>query len=185
MACGYRYVHIVGARLIQLSGECRMRAGHVRKTRGVITQLSFAVAAAAMAGLLATASGALAQAAQHSIRVRVVNLRGNRGRVHCSLFDAKGNFPNSGSVRDLSVPIADGEGVCEFDGFGPGNYAAVVFQDEDSSGKFKTNWLGMPQEGYGFSNNLRPVVRAPGFRPASFEYKGGRLDLTIKLLYGP
>ncbi|MGH7987686.1 MAG: DUF2141 domain-containing protein [Candidatus Acidiferrales bacterium] len=157
----------------------------VKTPRGVVARLILACAALAMGGLLTLASLAYAQSAQNSIRIRVVNLRGSRGRVHCSLFDGKGNFPNSGSLRDLSVPIAKGAGVCEFHGFTPGKYAAVVFQDEDASGKFKTNWLGMPQEGYGFSNNLRPHLSAPKFQPASFHYEGGTLEMTIKLLYGP
>jgi uncharacterized protein (DUF2141 family) len=122
---------------------------------------------------------------QGTIRIKVVNTRGNRGRVHCSLFNEKGDYPNKGALRDLSVPIENGKGVCDFTGFAPGAYAAVVFQDEDANGKFKTNWLGMPQEGYGFSNNLRPRFSAPKFQPASFQYQGGTLEMTIKLLYGP
>jgi uncharacterized protein (DUF2141 family) len=51
------------------------------------------------------------------------------------------------------------------------------------NGKLDTNWLGIPKEGYGFSNDVKPLLGAPPFSAASFQYDGGTLDLTIRLHY--
>jgi uncharacterized protein (DUF2141 family) len=45
------------------------------------------------------------------------------------------------------------------------------------------NWLGVPKEGYGFSNDAKAVVSAPSFSAASFPYDGHNLDLTLTLHY--
>jgi uncharacterized protein (DUF2141 family) len=64
-----------------------------------------------------------------------------------------------------------------------GSYAPVVLHDENMNGKLDTNWLGVPKEGYGFSNDARASVGAPSFDDASFVYHGATLELTISLHY--
>jgi len=59
----------------------------------------------------------------------------------------------------------------------------AVIHDENMNGKLDTNWLGIPKEGYGFSNNARGVAGAPSFSAASFQYEGGSLDLTMTMHY--
>ena len=58
-----------------------------------------------------------------------------------------------------------------------------LYKDENMNGKLDTNWLGMPKEGYGFSNDVKALLGAPSFSAASFQYDGGTLDLTISLHY--
>jgi hypothetical protein len=50
----------------------------------------------------------------------------------------------------------------------PGTYAVIVFHDENQDGKLDKNFLGVPQEGYGASNNVRHLMSAPEFEEASF-----------------
>jgi uncharacterized protein (DUF2141 family) len=51
------------------------------------------------------------------------------------------------------------------------------------NGKLDTNWLGIPIEGYGFSNDAKGLFGAPSYSAARFAYDGGILDLTISLHY--
>jgi uncharacterized protein (DUF2141 family) len=51
------------------------------------------------------------------------------------------------------------------------------------NGKLDTKWLGVPKEGYGFSNDVKGLLGAPSFSDASFQYDGRNLDLTISLHY--
>ena len=51
------------------------------------------------------------------------------------------------------------------------------------NGKFDTNRLGVPTEGYGFSNDAKAFFSAPSFRAASFSYDGRNVDMTISLNY--
>jgi uncharacterized protein (DUF2141 family) len=58
---------------------------------------------------------------------------------------------------------------------------SLLYNDENMNGKLDTNWLGIPKEGYGFSNDEKALLDAPSFSAASFQYDGGTLDLTISL----
>jgi uncharacterized protein (DUF2141 family) len=59
----------------------------------------------------------------------------------------------------------------------------AVIHDENMNGKLHTNWLGIPAEGYGFSNDAQGVVGAPSCSAAGFPYDGRNLDLTMSLHY--
>jgi hypothetical protein len=43
----------------------------------------------------------------------------------------------------------------------PGRYAAIAFHDENGNGKPDKNFLGVPTEPYGFSNNVQGFL-GPG-----------------------
>ena len=63
-----------------------------------------------------------------------------------------------------------------FDGVPPGTYAIKMFQDANRNEKFDFNWLGLPYERYGFSNNARPDwmhLSPPKFKAAKIELKPG------------
>ncbi|MES2370531.1 DUF2141 domain-containing protein [Thiobacillus thioparus] len=51
------------------------------------------------------------------------------------------------------------------------------------NGKLDTNLLGIPKEGYGFSNDAKASLGAPTFSAASFPYEGKNLELKISLDY--
>jgi len=72
---------------------------------------------------------------------------------------------------------------CDFLDIPPGTYALAVIHDEDMNGMLDTNWLGVPTEGFGFSNDAKGTVGAPSFSAASFPYDGRNLGLTIGLHY--
>ncbi|MFZ1123454.1 MAG: DUF2141 domain-containing protein, partial [Candidatus Binataceae bacterium] len=114
-----------------------------------------------------------------------VNLRNSTGQVICTLFNSPAAVPSdsSNAVAQSAVPIKYKAAVCEFAGIAPGKYALVLFHDENSNGKFDRNWLGMPKEGYAFSNNVRPVFSPPSFKAAAFDYAGGDLWLTVIMRY--
>jgi uncharacterized protein (DUF2141 family) len=65
----------------------------------------------------------------------------------------------------------------------PGRYAVSVYHDENSNGKLDTNFLGIPREGVGASNNARGHMGSPKFDAAAFPFAGGRLNLTITINY--
>ena len=58
---------------------------------------------------------------------------------------------------------------CDFEGIPAGTYALVVLHDENMNGKVDTNWIGIPKEGYGFSNDAKASFSAPSFKDASFQ----------------
>lgn len=74
--------------------------------------------------------------------------------------------------------------MCEFKKIPAGTYAVTILHDENSDGKMNFNWIGMPTEGYGFSNGATATLLPPSFDAASFRFDGeGILSITIKIVY--
>ncbi len=63
----------------------------------------------------------------------------------------------------------------------PGKYVVATFADNNQNGKLDTNFLGMPTELYGFSNNARGRFGPPAFSDAAFELNQATTAQSIHL----
>jgi uncharacterized protein (DUF2141 family) len=119
---------------------------------------------------------------QNLIRAQLVGLSNAKGRIACAIFSSADGFPKdrSKAVQKVRAPIKNLSGTCDFKGLPAGTYAIAAFHDEDETGKMKTNFLGMPQEAFGFSDDAKPsALTPPSFSDASFSYSGGTLAVTM------
>jgi uncharacterized protein (DUF2141 family) len=136
--------------------------------------------------LLGASSVARAAPSQSDeIRVEIGGLRSDRGQVICALFTSAKDFPKNGdkAIAQTKSGISQGHAVCVFRGVTAGRYAVSAFHDENSNGKMDTNFMGIPREGVGASNNARGHFGPPKFDAAAFQYSGGTLDLSITVAY--
>jgi uncharacterized protein (DUF2141 family) len=120
------------------------------------------------------------------IHVQILNIRNSTGTVDCALFDAPLGFPIEvlrSATNVMVIKVRQTQARCDFADMPPGTYALAVIHDENSNGTLDTNWLGIPTEGYGFSNDATGLLGAPSFAAASFAYDGHNLELTIRLQY--
>ena len=149
-------------------------------TATILIALLLASIAAAQTPI-ATPSGS----PQNPLDIEVIGLRNDSGEVGCSIFNDAQAFPRDDSkvLRHLWAPIHAGKAVCEFTDLPPGQYAAVVFHDENGDHKFNMNAFGMPMEGYGFSNDAAALFAPPDFKSAAFTYNGTHLYLVINIRY--
>ena len=120
------------------------------------------------------------------IHVKILNIRNRHGTVDCALFDSPEGFPRDfllSAQNVMVIKVRDTQARCDFEAIPPGTYALAVIHDENSNGKLEANWLGVPTEGYGFSNDAKALLGTPSFSAASFSYDGQTLDMTISLRY--
>ena len=124
-------------------------------------------------------------APENLIHVEIGGLRNDKGKVRCALFSSASDFPKHAerAVGRAAAVVADRHAVCEFPGVVPGTYAVSLVHDENSNGRLDTNFMGIPREGVGASNNAKGHFGPPKFDAASFRYSGGRLDLKITIDY--
>ena len=144
------------------------------------------VALCAMLVLANLRAVALAQSPCPGIHVKILNIRNSTGTVACALFESPAGFPIEylrSATNIMVIKIRDTQARCDFLDIPPGTYALAVIHDENTNGKFDTNWMGVPTEGYGFSNDAKGWLGAPSFSAASFQYDGQNLELTISLHY--
>lgn len=136
--------------------------------------------------MVAACAAGTAEAASAGIHVRILNIRNSLGTVDCALFNSPSGFPADtlrSALRLSAMKVPDRTAHCDFTDLSPGRYALVVLHDENMNGRMDYNWLGIPREGYGFSNDVHGRLSSPSFEQAAFVYDGKTLDLTITLRY--
>lgn len=141
------------------------------------------IAALALAGIAAPAP---AQSPCPGIHVNILDIRNSTGSVACALFESAEGFPIEflrSATNVMVIKIRRSQARCDFEDIPPGTYALAVIHDENVDGKLDTNALGIPREGYGFSNDARAFLGAPSFEAARFRYDGRNLEMTITLHY--
>lgn len=130
---------------------------------------------------------ALAQNSCPGIHVNILDIGNSTGKVACALFDSPEGFPKEflqSATNIAMLEIRETQARCHFLDIPPGTYALAVIHDENLDGKLATNWLGVPKEGYGFSNKAKAsFAGAPSFEDASFAYDGQNLEMTLRLNY--
>ncbi|WP_294393540.1 DUF2141 domain-containing protein [uncultured Sphingomonas sp.] len=65
----------------------------------------------------------------------------------------------------------------------PGRYAAQAFHDADNDDKLGRNWIGLPREGIGFSNDAMPRLFPPRFAKAAFDHGRDPQRVEVKVRY--
>jgi uncharacterized protein (DUF2141 family) len=147
--------------------------------------VGFLRAATWFAGMSAVSSVAADEAESHTLIVDVQGLRSTTGQLAVALFDRAEAFPDQGGARAGSVIAAKHRHHrFEFRDLRAGRYAVAVLHDENGNGKMDFNLVGIPIEGFGFSNNARVVFGPPSFDAAAFtlRVKRGRISIDAKYL---
>lgn len=140
---------------------------------------------AALLLVLATVAAARAGAEGGTVTVTVTGMRNGGGQVLVALYGTEDGFPRhqEKALRTATAPIRDGRAVVRFDGVPAGRYAASACHDENGNGRTDTNFIGMPREGVGTSNNTPTRFGPPSFEESSFAHGAGATSLEIKLRY--
>jgi uncharacterized protein (DUF2141 family) len=65
----------------------------------------------------------------------------------------------------------------------PGVYALALYHDENANQKFDRTGIGLPAEGYGFSNNPATLAGLPSFRSVRLNVPRSGLTTRITMKY--
>ncbi len=120
------------------------------------------------------------------IKVEVTGFRNDKGQLGCSLWPGPKGFPEDDShiTGHMWAKIQNNRGECLFRGVPAGDYAVTLFHDENGNGKFDSNFIGYPLEGYGFSNNAKARFKAPSFDETKFHFDGvGTKRISVQMIY--
>lgn len=121
-----------------------------------------------------------------ALRINVEKLRSAKGRVLAALYRSEKAFgkPVEALVA-LGTPTAEGNAIVAFSALSPGEFAVLLFHDENENGKLDTGLFGIPKEGYGASNDPKMRMGPPRWREARFLLTGASAerDFSIRLRY--
>ena len=125
------------------------------------------------------AASAAAQAAE--LTVVLHDVRAQTGLIKIALVDSQAGWDGQAApVQATGAPPSGGQATFVFKDLKPGAYAVLITHDENGNGQLDTNAMGMPLEGYGFSNNPR-VMRKPTWDEARFDLAGAAANIDVSL----
>jgi uncharacterized protein (DUF2141 family) len=104
-----------------------------------------------------------AQAQNLSLIVNVKKFKNNDGLAYVMLQD-----PTKKSLQQQWIKIEKNETQAVFNNLKSGKYAVRSYHDENNNKKMDTDFLGIPKENWGCSNNVRPHLAAPKFEDMIF-----------------
>jgi uncharacterized protein (DUF2141 family) len=162
-----------------------------RRARGLgVSALLAGLACASPLGARAAETAALCKApgtppGAPRLHVTVSGARRVAGNITFSLYGEDGALflKHHGWIAQTRVTLTGPAAEACFAVSAPGTYAVAVFHDENDNHHFDTNLLGLPKEGYGFSNDAAISLGPPAFEAVRMTVQPGDNAVSIKLRY--
>ncbi len=138
-------------------------------------------------GSSASAQGSSCTGRESQVRLNVVveNVQSDEGLIAVSLYadDSSKFLAKRGSLYVGRVPARKGTTtVCIYLPT-TGVYALAVYHDADGDRGFDRTGIGLPAEGFGFSNNPRVFLGMPNWSSVRLAVPKTNLKTTIRLRY--
>ena len=153
--------------------------------RLIATALVLAAASAFSAPAIAAPEDCLGTPSDTWLNVSIEGLRNGNGLVTVAVYpdDSRQFLAKGGTLKNnrfqASAPVTR---ACVFVPK-PGVYAIAVYHDEDASRKLNRSGLGLPVEGYGFSNNPATLAGLPAFRSVRLNVPKAGLTTHVRMKY--
>ncbi len=120
------------------------------------------------------------------LKVEISNIDNTEGMVLISIYDQEDDFPYQPFItyKVQKESLVDGRLEYFIQDIKPGVYAITLLDDKNTNNDMDTNWLGIPKEGYGFSNNMEPsLLGAPPFEKCTFMIEQDIVKIKITMQY--
>lgn len=132
--------------------------------------------------LLIASSFFLNATAQFDLNLNIQNLSSETGALIIGLYAPTDEFlgENQCSVCE-SIPVSENTTSYLIKDVPAGEYAIAILHDTNGNNEMDFNFIGIPKEGYGFSNNPRSRMRQPTYEETKFTMNKNK-ELTIKMV---
>jgi uncharacterized protein (DUF2141 family) len=119
------------------------------------------------------------------IVVNISGLKSDKGKCLLYLYNNKKGFPTDvdKAINTVNGSILNGKSTLVLKNISDGEYAISVIHDENNNGKMDTNFLGMPKEGVGVSNNAKGHFGSPSYEDSKFQLTKKSLIINITIKY--
>ncbi|MHB1048714.1 MAG: DUF2141 domain-containing protein [Bacteroidota bacterium] len=114
--------------------------------------------------------------------VKIDEVREMTGQLMIYIYNTEDDFPTKRdrAFASKKIPVSSASMTVDFDGIPSGTYGIAVYHDENMNDKMDRSWYGMPNEGYGASNDARGTFGPPKFADAKYEFKS--MQDTVKIV---
>ena len=122
--------------------------------------------------------------------VTIKGIQHKKGQVCLRIYDSESGFPlgNNSEFKSQCTKITGNSLEQKFTGLKKGTYAIAVIDDQNENNKLDRDFFGIPEEGFGISNNPTVSIKTgtPNFKTASFSLqKNQKIDIEMKYSLDP
>jgi uncharacterized protein (DUF2141 family) len=122
-----------------------------------------------------------ASASAATVQVRIDGVTSDQGVVQVAVCD-EANYRKDCQLT-ATVSARKGFVMADVPNVPAGTWAVLAYHDENSNKKLDTNFVGMPKEGYGFSNGAKATFGPPSFKDAAIPVGEGKVTAVVTLTY--
>ncbi len=121
---------------------------------------------------LLVSSLAALNAHAHELALHVDHITKTKGVMMIALYNSAESYKSDkNAFNGKKIAVTQGALTVNFGDVPAGDYAIKLYQDENENGVIDKNVIGIPTEGYGFSNN-GGAMGPPSFDEAKFSVTG-------------
>jgi len=119
-----------------------------------------------------------------NLKLKIFGLKPSQGFIMLALYNSEKGFTTDETIAFRKVKVATQNNsvqtvVLEHIPFG--KYAIISYQDVNGNEKMDANFIGIPKEPYGASNNARNSFGPPSFKEALFEFTKNGQEISFQL----
>lgn len=117
-----------------------------------------------------------------NLTINITSISEPSGVIQVGLYNTSSAFPKvDKELIALRIDADSSTVTYTFADLPYGDYAIAFYHDVNSDGKCNRNWIGIPTEDYGFSNDVRVRFSAPSFEITKFSHtEDQEIFMTMK-----
>lgn len=130
-------------------------------------------------------SGLSLAANAQNVEVTIKGIKNNKGNMPLAVFKDHDSFMDNKAVklvRYSKAKVVNGTMTVTLD-LEPGTYGLSVLDDENANNKMDKNMIGIPKEGFGFSNYYHDKMSHPQFKDFKIVVTEQKQKVEIKMRY--
>lgn len=116
------------------------------------------------------------------LTIHVQNIKSLKGEIIIGVFNTDKDFLKDGvAIKNYTITVDKATETIVIKDLPKGEYAVSLYHDENSDKECNRNFLGIPKEAYGFSNNVKPKFSAPSYEDCKFTLAENKvLDIALR-----
>ncbi|MCD8444527.1 DUF2141 domain-containing protein [Tenacibaculum finnmarkense] len=116
---------------------------------------------------------------KHTITVYFEGMKSDKGNLYVAIYNHKKDFLKE-PIKGKTIKISDKKASLVFENMIAGTYAISAFHDVNDNKKMDTNFIGIPKEPIGISNDAKGFMGPPKYKDAKFDVIQS-IKMTIRI----
>ncbi|MBE7646389.1 DUF2141 domain-containing protein [Tenacibaculum finnmarkense] len=116
---------------------------------------------------------------KHTITVYFEGMKSDKGNLYVAIYNHKKDFLKE-PIKGKIIKISDKKASLVFENMIAGTYAISAFHDVNDNKKMDTNFIGIPKEPIGISNDAKGFMGPPKYKDAKFDVIQS-IKMTIRI----